>query len=95
MVKKRKVKSRVSIEITDNKLLNLDTPVSDDSIQKQIKKASKIVKANAVLISRLNYPEYVTYDGDILVVSPRAKLKINKDLLEGKIPEGVLVKLVK
>jgi len=45
------------------------------------------------LISTVNYPVTVKYDGESMVVSPRAKLKIEKlSLLQGNLPKGLIIK---
>ena len=94
---KKKVKTQVSIEIRDEKLANVDAAPQKEIVESAINKSKNVkpISQPAMLISRLNHPEYVDYDGNKLPVAPRAKLKIDKALLESKLPVGLLVKNLK
>ncbi len=44
------------------------------------------------LISMVNYPVMVKYDGQTIVVSPNETIQIkHKDLLPGKLPAGLIL----
>jgi len=46
----------------------------------------------AKLISTVNYPVTVKYDGSVIVVSPRETIKkIDKNKLPGSLPKGLRV----
>lgn len=93
----RKRNSKVSIKVADPKLANVDTKPDEKIIEEALKKTKqKVIVSNpAIIISRLNHPEYITYDGEILPVSPRAKLHIADRSKLGKLPSGILVKSLK
>lgn len=61
-----------------------------DVIKEEIEKEIKVkVKKLGKLVSRLNHPVNISYNGQGLVIPPRGKVrKVNKQLL-GAIPKGV------
>lgn len=93
----KKKSSRVSIQIMDPKLANVDTAADETILSKAKIESSKQVQLDnpAIIISRLNYPECVKYMGEDFPVPPRAKLKIADHTKLGPVPNGVLVKKLK
>lgn len=45
----------------------------------------------AKLVSNVNYPVTVSYDGGQIVVSPRESMKIDENKLPGSLPKGLKV----
>ena len=90
-------KSKVTIELADPRMANVDTAPDHSKIKQAVEQAAKKEKTQqpAILISRLNHPEYVQYQGETLVVSPRARLNVDASQLKMPLPSGLLVKKLK
>lgn len=72
-----------------------ETKPDMEKFESLVKKGNEktVIKKTGMLISRLDYPEEIKYNNDVIVISPRAKIKIaDTSLIQSKLPYGVVLK---
>ena len=67
----------------------LEEEIIEETKEEEAEMAEKKEIKLGKLVSRLNHPVYISYNGYAMMIAPRAKaLGINKELL-GALPKGV------
>ena len=91
MAKKNKIS--ISVMEGNSKISNTSQP-DVKSYKKQVEKGKEIDKMvdPVLVISRLDHPEDITYKGEIVRVSPRAKLTFGDVSKVGDLPTGLFKK---
>jgi hypothetical protein len=95
-IKRRKKNLEITIEKPE--LRSPDAAVDTSLLEKAVKKAAVQMTETSekfVVISRLNNPTYLQYDGEMVMVSPRAKLVFGDYKKLGKLPDGLVTKKIK